>query len=166
MRAPGCHPRRPMSTKPIPDGYPAITPYLIIDGAAKAIEFYKQIFGATERMRMPMPQDRIGHAELMIGGSLLMLADECPEMKAFAPKGEARAPVSLHLYVEDVDAVVARAVAAGAKLDRPVATQFYGDRNGSIVDPFGHHWSLATHVEDVSHEEMQRRMAAMKPPGT
>jgi PhnB protein len=152
-----------MSTKPIPDGYPAITPYLIIDGAAAAIDFYKQNFGATERMRMGAPGGRVGHAELLIGGSLIMLADEFPEMGARGPQPGAGAPVALHLYMEDVDAVVARAVAAGAKLEREVKTQFYGDRSGSIVDPFGHHWNIATHVEDVSPEEMQRRAAAIKP---
>jgi PhnB protein len=154
-----------MSAKPIPDGYPAITPYLIVDGAARAIDFYKQIFGATERMRMSAGPDRVGHAELTIGGSLLMLADECPQMGAVAPKPGSAAPVSLHLYVENVDDVVKRAEAAGAKIHQPVDTKFYGDRSGTIIDPFGHHWTLSTHVEDVSEEEMKRRMAAMKPPG-
>ena len=153
-----------MSTKPIPDGYPAITPYLIIEGAARAIEFYKDIFGATERMRMPAPQGRIGHAELTIGGSLLMLADPCPEMKAFAPVPGATAPMSLYLYVADVDAVFARAVAAGATVTHPVETKFYGDRSGGIIDPFGHHWHLGTHVEDVSPEEMGKRAAAAMQP--
>ena len=154
-----------MSVKPIPDGYPAITPYLIVEGAARAIDFYKDIFGATERMRLDGPQGRVGHAELSIGGSLLMLADACPEMKVVAPTIGGGSPVGLHLYVEDVDAVVARAVAAGAKVERPVVTTFYGDRCGSISDPFGHHWHVATHVEDVSPEEIQKRMAAMKPGG-
>ena len=152
-----------MSAKPIPDGYPAITPYLIVEGAAGAIDFYKDVFGATERMRLAAPQGRVGHAELTIGGSLLMLADACPEMNVLAPTPGGGSPVGLHLYVEDVDAVVARAVAAGAKVERPVVTTFYGDRTGSIVDPFGHHWHVATHVEDVLPEEIQRRMAAMKP---
>jgi PhnB protein len=154
-----------MSTKPIPDGYPAITPYLIIQGAARAIDFYKDIFDATERMRMPAGEGRIGHAEINIGGSLLMLADPCPEMKAFAPAPGSSAPVSLHVYVPDVDAVVSRAVAAGAKIERAVETKFYGDRSGTIVDPFGHRWHVSTHVEDVPEKEMQRRMAAMKPGG-
>ena len=154
-----------MSAKPIPDGYPAITPFLVVDGAACAIDFYKDVFGAIERMRMPAAEGRIGHAEITIGGSLVMLADACPQMKAFAPVPGASAPVGLYLYVPDVDAVVARAVAAGARVERAVETQFYGDRSGSIVDPFGHHWSIATHVEDVSPEEMKRRMAAMKPGG-
>ncbi len=154
-----------MSAKPIPDGYAAINPYLIIDGAARAIEFYKDVFGATERMRMPTPAGTVGHAELTIGGSVVMLADPCPEMKAFAPAAGASVPVSLVLYIPEVDAVVARAVAAGAKLEMAVETKFYGDRSGCIVDPFGHRWHVSTHVEDVSAEEMQRRMAAMKPGG-
>ncbi len=156
---------RYMSAKPIPDGYPAITPYLVIDGAARAINFYKDIFGATERMRMPAPNGRVGHAELTIGGSLIMLADPCPEMKAFAPVPGANAPMSLYLYVPDVDTTVARAVAAGATVTHPVETKFYGDRSGGIVDPFGHHWHLGTHVEDVTPEEMQRRMAGMQKGG-
>ena len=155
-----------MSAKPIPDGYPAITPYLVIDGAARAIDFYKQVFGATERMRMSAGPNRIGHAEIMIGSSLLMLADEFPDIGAVAPKAGATTPVSLHLYVENVDDVVKRAEAAGAKIHRPLETKFYGDRSGSIIDPFGHHWTISTHVEDVSEEEMKRRMAAMKPPGS
>ena len=154
-----------MSAKPIPDGYPTITPYLVVEGAARAIDFYKAIFGATERLRMMGPQGRVGHAELTIGGSLLMLTDACPEMKVFPPAADGGSPVGLHLYIEDVDAVVARAVAAGAKVERAVATTFYGDRTGSIIDPFGHHWHVATHVEDVSPEEIQRRMGAMKPAG-
>ena len=154
-----------MSAKAIPNGYPAITPYLVVEGAGRAIDFYKDIFGATERMRMMGPQGRVGHAELSIGGSLLMLTDACPEMKIFAPASGGGPPVGMHLYIEDVDAVVARAVAAGAKIEREVVTTFYGDRTGSIMDPFGHHWHVATHVEDVSPEEIQRRMAAMKPAG-
>ena len=154
-----------MSAKPIPDGYPAITPYLVIDGAARAIDFYKDVFGATERMRMPAGEGRIGHAELAIGGSVLMLSDTCPQMKAFAPVPGASAPLSLHLYVTDVDAVVARAVAAGAVVEHPVENKFYGDRSGGIVDPFGHHWHVATHVEDVSPEEIHRRVAGMNKGG-
>lgn len=153
---------RRMSAKPIPDGYPTITPYLIVEGAARAIDFYKDVFGATERMRMPGPEGSIGHAELAIGGSVLMLADPCPQMKAFAPVPGGSAPVSLHLYVADVDAVVARAVGAGATVEQAVEDKFYGDRSGSIIDPFGHRWNVATHVEDVSPEEIQRRMAGMK----
>jgi len=146
-------------SKPIPDGYSAITPYLIIDGAAAAIEFYKTAFGAAERMRLAAPGEKVGHAELLIGGSLIMLADECPEMDARGPKAFGGSPVMLHLYVEDVDAVVARALAAGAQIRQPVEKKFYGDRSGSITDPFGHIWHIATHVEDVSPEETQRRAA-------
>jgi PhnB protein len=152
-----------MSAKPIPDGYSSITPYLIIDGAARAIDFYKNVFGATERMRMPMPEGRVGHAEILIGGSLIMLADQFPEMGAFAPKPDSKGPIGLHLYVENVDDVFARAVAAGAKVQHPINNKFYGDRSGTIIDPFGHQWTISTHVEDVSPEEMQRRMATMKP---
>lgn len=151
-----------MKTKPIPDGYPVLSPYLIVNGAAAAIDFYKQVFGATERMRMDAPGGKVGHAELLIGGCLIMLADEFPEMGAVGPKSGGGSPVMLHLYVEDVDTVVARAVAAGAKVTQPVETKFYGDRSGGLNDPFGHMWNIATHVEDVSPEEMQRRAAATK----
>ena len=144
--------------KPIPDGYPAVTPYLIVAGATEAIEFYKKIFGATERMRMKAPGGKVGHAELLIRGSLIMLADEFPDMGARGPKSIGGTPVSMHVYVEDVDAVFAQAIAAGATEERAVATQFYGDRSGTFIDPWGHHWSIATRVEDVSPEEMQRRM--------
>ena len=147
--------------KPIPDGYTSVIPYLIVDGAAKAIDFYKHAFGAIERFRIGSPGGRVGHAELTIGGSLIMLADEHPEMGAVAPPTVGGTPVGLHLYVEDVDAVAAKALAAGATLKRPVENQFYGDRLGSIVDPFGHLWHISTHVEDVSPEEIGRRAAAM-----
>jgi PhnB protein len=153
-----------MKPKPIPDGYQAVTPYLIVNGAAGAIDFYKEIFGATERMRMASPDGRVGHAELLIGGCVVMLADECIEMDARSPQTVGGSPVLLNLYVEDVDAVVARAIAAGAKLLRPVENQFYGDRSGNLVDPFGHLWNLATHVEDVPPEELERRAAAMFSP--
>jgi PhnB protein len=143
--------------KPIPEGYRNVTPYLIVDEAAKAIDFYRKVFKAKERMRMPAPGGRIGHAELEIGDSVVMLADENPEMNARSPRSVGGSPISLLLYVEDVDATVDRAVAAGAKLKRPVADQFYGDRTGGIEDPFGHQWYLATHVEDVSPEEMRKR---------
>lgn len=143
--------------KPIPDGYNAVTPYLIVDGAAAAIEFYKKIFGAKEVMRMPAPGGRIGHAEVKIGDSHVMLADENPDMNARSPKSVGGSPISLLLYVDDVDKTVERAIAAGAKLKRPVADQFYGDRTGGIEDPFGHQWYVATHIEDVSPEEMQKR---------
>ena len=145
--------------KPIPEGYQTAMPYLIIQGAAAALDYYKKVFGATEIMRMAQPDDKIGHAEMRIGDSVIMLADEVPGHRG--PKSLGGSPVSLLLYVEDVDAVVARAVAAGAKLTRAVQDQFYGDRIGLIEDPFGHLWGIATHVEDVSPEEMNRRMAAM-----
>ena len=154
-----------MKTKPIPDGYTALTPYLIISGAAAAIEFYKEVFGASERMRMNGPDGQVGHAELLIGGCVVMLADECPAMDARSPKTVGGSPVMLHLYVEDADAVVARAVAAGAKISQPVETKFYGDRGGSIADPFGHIWHIATHVEDVPPEELLRRAAALHSDG-
>jgi len=147
--------------KPIPDGYHRVTPYLIVDGAANAIEFYKKAFGASELLRFPAPDGRIGHAEVKIGDSTVMLADEHPERGARGPKAFGGSPISLLLYVEDVDRTVERAVAAGAKVTRPVADQFYGDRTGGIQDPFGHEWYVATHVEDVSPEEMQRRSEAM-----
>ena len=146
--------------KPIPEGYGAVTPYLIVDGAARAIEFYRQAFGAVEIFRMEVPGGKVGHAEIKIGDSHLMLADEHPEMGARGPRTIGGSPISLALYVEDVDATVSRAVEAGAKLTRPVANQFYGDRTGGVEDPFGHAWHVATHVEDVSEEEMKKRAAA------
>lgn len=145
--------------KPIPDDYSVVTPYLVIRGAAAALDFYKAAFGATERMRLEMPGGIIGHAELQLGTSVIMLADEFPQMNARGPEAYGGSPVSLHVYVTDVDAVVARAVSLGAKVTRPVANQFYGDRSGMITDPFGHTWNIATHVEDVSPEETKRRMA-------
>ena len=146
--------------KSIPDGYHSVTPYLVVDGGARAIEFYKQAFGATELFRMEGPDGRIGHAEIKIGDSHVMLADEHPEINARSPQAFGGSPVSLMLYVEDVDATVGRAVEAGAKLIRPVADQFYGDRTGGVTDPFGHFWYVATHVEDVPPEELKRRAAA------
>src|ERR1700744_102308 len=151
---------RIMTVKPIPDGYHSITPYLIVDGGDRAIEFYKAAFGATELLRMASPEGKILHAELRIGDSLIMLADEAPSHNALAPRSVGGTPVSLMLYLEGVDAVVEHAVGLGATLERPVADQFYGDRSGGIVDPFGHRWYIATHVEDVSEEEVQRRAAA------
>jgi PhnB protein len=145
---------------PIPDGYPRVTPYLIVDGASAAIDFYTSVLGATERMRMPAPEDRVGHAELEIGNSVIMLADESPEMDARAPSTVGGTPVSLHVYVEDVDAVFDRAVKAGARALRPVEDRFYGDRSGGFEDPFGHRWHVATHVEDVPPNEMEKRAAA------
>ena len=147
----------PKATKHIPDGYHAVTPYLIVDGAAKAIDFYKKVFDVVERMRMPGPDGRIGHAEILIEGSNIMLADEAPQMGAKGPHSLGGSPMFLHVYVQDVDATVKAAVAAGAKIARPVADQFYGDRSGVIEDPFGHRWNIGTHKEDVSPDEMERR---------
>jgi len=149
-----------MAVQPVPQGYHALTPYLIINGAAAAVEFYKAAFGATERMRLDAPGGKLGHCELEIGGSVLMLADEAPGQNCRAPSSLGGTPVLLHLYVPDVDATLTRAVAAGAGavVERPAEDMFYGDRNASIRDPFGHCWSLATHIEDVSPEEISRRM--------
>ena len=152
-----------MSVSPVPAGYYTVTPYLIISGAARAIEFYKQAFGATEVMRMGGPDGRVGHAEIQIGDSRVMLADEFPEMGAKSPPSVGGTPVGLCLYVPNVDQLFDRAVKAGGKVERPLANQFYGDRSGTLVDPFGHKWTIATHVEDVTPEEIERRMAAMKP---
>lgn len=145
------------TVKPIPDGYSAVTPYLIVAGAAQAIEFYKQAFGAKEVMRMPAPGGRVGHAEIEIGGARIMLADEFPDMNCKGPKAYGGSPVSIHVYVDDVDAVADRAVKAGAAMTRPVQDQFYGDRLGTLEDPFGHTWHVSTHTEDVSEEELRRR---------
>jgi PhnB protein len=147
--------------KVIPDGYPSATPYLIVDGAARAIDFYKRAFGAKELMRIPAPGDRVGHAEIKIGDSVIMLADEHPEIQVRGPQHYGGSPVSILLYVADVDALFKQAVAAGGTELRPVADQFYGDRSGSLKDPFGHSWHLSTHKEDVSPEELNRRMAAL-----
>lgn len=141
----------------IPKGYNSITPYLVIKNAAQAIEFYKKAFGATEVFRMEDPNGRVGHAELKIGDSRIMLADECPDMGYRSAETIGATPVSLYFYIEDCDGVVERAVAAGAKLERPVQDQFYGDRSGTIHDPFGHVWTVATHVEDVSPAELEER---------
>jgi PhnB protein len=146
-----------MSVKAIPDNYGAVAPYLIVKDAPRAIEFYKSVFGATERGRLADPTGRIAHAELEIGGSVLMLTDEIPEYGAFGPQPGRPVSVRLHIYVQDVDSVVNKAVAAGSKLLIPVADQFYGDRSGRIADPFGHVWLVSTHKEDVSHAEMQKR---------
>lgn len=145
------------NVKPIPDGYPSLTPYLIVADAAGAIAFYERAFGAKLRLRLVRPDGKIGHAELDIGGSVVMLADEYPAMDAKAPSAYGGTPVSLHLYVTDADAVAAKAVAAGAVLKRPVADQFYGDRLGTLQDPFGHVWHIATHIEDVAPDEIDRR---------
>jgi PhnB protein len=145
------------SAKPIPEGYHSVTPYLAVDDAAGAIAFYKEAFGATEVMRMPAPGGKVGHAEIEIGGSRIMLADEYPDMGFRSPKAYGGSPVNLHLYVGDVDAVARRAAAAGAKELRPVKDQFYGDRTGSFEDPFGHVWHIATRKEDLSPGELKRR---------
>jgi PhnB protein len=147
--------------KPIPDGYHTLTPYLITKGAAKAIEFYKKAFGATELMRMPGPEGKVMHAELQVGDSRFMMADECPEMQARSPLELGGSPVSLLLYVEDVDSFFNRAISAGAKEVKPLKDQFYGDRCGSLSDPFGHIWHVATHKEDVPPAELQKRAATM-----
>jgi PhnB protein len=146
--------------QPIPDGYPRVSPYLCVNGANAALDFYRSVFGATERMRMPAPDGKIGHAELQIGDSVIMLSDEYPEMGLRSPRAIGGSPVTISVYVEDVDAVFNRAVAAGAKSLRAVENQFYGDRSGQFEDPFGHRWSVATHVEDVSPDEMARRAAS------
>jgi len=152
---------RPHKVRAVPAGYHSVTPYLSVRGAAAAIAFYQRAFGAVEKSRVADGK-RIGHAELRIGDSIVMLADEYPEMGFNAPPAGGVSSVSMMLYLEDVDAVVARAVAAGARLERPVADQFYGDRMGTVIDPFGHRWYVSTHVEDVSDEEMQRRLQAMQ----
>jgi len=145
----------------IPQGMHSVTPHLVCAGAAKAIEFYKQAFGAEEGARLPGPDGRLMHASVKIGDSQVMLVDEMPEWGALGPKSLKGTPVTIHLYVEDVDALVARAVKAGAKVTMPVADQFWGDRYGKLEDPFGHHWSVATHVRDVSVEEMREAMRQM-----
>jgi PhnB protein len=154
-----------MAVKPIPEGYHTVTPYLAVDDAAEAIEYYKKAFGAKERVRMEAPGGRIGHAELEIGDSLVMLSDALPEFSTRPPKELGGTSVSVFMYAEDVDAVVKQAVDAGATITMEVADQFWGDRFGSVQDPFGHLWSIATHVEDVPQEEMAERakaaMAAM-----
>jgi len=147
-----------MPVRPIPEGYHSITPYLVISEAAKAIDWYKQAFGAQQTLRMEDPTTgKIGHAELKIGDSYIMLADEYPDMGYRSPKTLGGAGISLLLYVKDVDGTVKQAVDAGAKLERPLQDQFYGDRTGTIQDPFGHIWTIATHIEDVSPEEMLER---------
>lgn len=150
----------PSTVKPIPAGLAGATPYLCIRDAARAIEFYKQAFGATESYRLTEPSGKVGHAEIKIGQALIMLADEYPEHGNRSPQTIGGSPVNIHLYVEDADAMVSQAVAAGAKLLRPVQDEFYGDRAGKLEDPFGHVWFIATHKEDVSPEEMQKRFAA------
>ena len=149
-----------MSVKPIPEGYHSVTPYLIIRGAADAIEFYKKAFGAVELFRFPAPGGKIGHAEIKVGDSPIMLADEYPDMGYKGPQSIGGSPVSLMMYLEDVDSVFNRAVDAGATVKEAVQDKFYGDRTGTVIDPFGHIWHIATHKEDVSMDEMERRAKA------
>jgi len=146
--------------EPIPKEYPGVTPYIAVNDAAAAIEFYKKGFGASELMRLPAPDGKIGHAEVKIGNAIVMLADENPDVDHVSPTTLGGSTVKLHMYVEDVDKFFETAVAAGAKVVIPVADQFYGDRSGRLQDPFGHVWLVSTHVEDVSPEEMQKRMEA------
>jgi PhnB protein len=150
-----------MAVNPIPEGYPRAMPYLSVDGAAAAIDFYTSVLDAKERMRMPMPDGKVGHAELQLGDSIIMLADTSPEAGNKDPKAIGGTPVSIMVYVEDVDATFAKALAAGATELDPVHDKFYGDRSGAFEDPWGHAWHIASHVEDVSEEEMGRRMAEM-----
>jgi PhnB protein len=147
--------------QPIPAGYTAVTPYLAVRGAAQAIEFYQRAFGAKETMRMPGPGGMIGHAEVTIGGSYVMLADEYEPMGFLSPQARGCTTVHIHLYVRDVDASVARATAAGARVVRPVEDQFYGDRSGSVEDPFGHVWHIATRKVDLTKAELKKRAAEM-----
>ncbi|MDX6284713.1 MAG: PhnB protein [Frankiales bacterium] len=149
------------TVKPIPDEYPRVIPYLSIDGASDAIKFYTDVLGAKERLRMDGPDGKIGHAELEFGDSLIMLADTSPEMGAPTPKALGGSPVTIMVYVEDVDAMYDKALNAGATAIDKVEDKFYGDRSGSFEDPFGHRWHIATHVEDVSPEDMTKRMAEM-----
>ncbi len=149
-----------MSVKPIPEGYHSVTPYLIVDGAAEAIDFYTKVFGACESMRLEMG-DSLAHAEIQIGDSIVMLADENREMNFLSPKSIGGTPVSICLYMEDVDTVFQRAIDAGSTQLRPVVDQFYGDRSGTFQDPFGHVWTVATHIEDLTEEELAERMKSM-----
>ena len=144
---------------PIPEGYPRVTPYLYVDGATEAISFYEKVLGAKERMRMPGPDGKLGHAELELGDSVIMLADEHPDMGVLSPRSVGGSPMTLHVYVEDADAVFEAAINAGAKELRGMENQFYGDRSGQFEDPFGHRWNVATHVEDIPPDEMEKRAA-------
>lgn len=150
-----------MATKPIPEGYHTLTPYLIVDNATRAIEFYKRAFNAKELMRIDAPDGRVGHAELKIGDSTIMLSDECPSGEFRGPNTLGGTSVTLALYVKDVDARFQQAISAGAKEFKPVKDQFYGDRSGSLTDPFGHVWTLSTHKEDLSVEDMKKRAAEL-----
>ena len=146
--------------KPIPDDYPRVTPYLFIDGASAAIDFYCSVLGARERMRMPGPDGTVFHAEIEVGDSMIMLGEQNPDMDVRGPRAIGGTPMMLHVYVEDADSVFEQAIGAGARALRPVENQFYGDRSGRFEDPFGHRWDVATHVEDVPAEEMEKRAAA------
>jgi len=150
-----------MSVKPIPDGYHSVTPYLIIEGATKALDFYKRAFGAAELFRLDAPGGKIGHAEISIGNSRIMLADTCEESPTSDPQVLGGSSVGFYVYVEDVDVLFAQAIAAGAKAVKPVQDQFYGDRSGTLQDPFGHIWFLSTHKEDLAPEEINRRAEAL-----
>ena len=152
------------AVKPIPEGYHTVTPYLMVKGAKDAIAFYKKAFGATELMRLDGPNDTIGHAEIKIGDSPIMLADEFPDMGHLGPKTIGGTPVGICLYVEDADAVYQQAVDAGATVLKPIQDQFYGDRSGTVIDPFGHMWTIGTHKEDLTQEEINERMKAMMQP--
>ena len=147
----------PSKVQPIPKGYHSVTPYLVVDDATKAIDFYKRAFGARESMRMATPNGKISHAEIQIGDSMIMLSEEMPGSSNKSPRSLGGSPVAIFLYVDDVDSVFNQAKSAGAKVEMPLADQFWGDRYGKVVDPFGHSWSLATHKEDVSPEEMKKR---------
>lgn len=151
----------PGKVKPIPEGHRTVAPYLAIKDAVRALDFYQRAFGATVTYKLLTPDGRVGHAEIRLGDSIVMLADEFPEFGGKAPDPLGGSPVSIHLYVEDVDAFVKRALGAGARERRPVMDQFYGDRSGQIEDPFGHLWWVATHKEDVSAEEIQKRVQAL-----
>ena len=151
-----------MAVKPVPQGYHTVTPYLIVEDGAAAIEFYKKAFGAKELLRFPGPGGKLMHGEIQIGDSPIMLADEFPEMGARSPQALGGTPVGICLYVPDVDSLFNQAIQAGGKVERPLQNQFYGDRSGTFIDPFGHKWTIATHIEDVTPEEIGRRMAAMQ----
>lgn len=153
--------KAPKKVQPIPKGYNAVTPYLAIQGAAAAIDFYKKAFGALELMRMPGPAGKLGHVEIRVGDSKIMLADESEQMNFLGPRARGGTPVHIHLYVKDVDATVAKAVALGATMMREAQDMFYGDRTASIEDPFGHFWHVSTHIRDVTLKEMQRAAAEL-----